>query len=581
MIDHNYFNDYTNLKDHENGEIIINMKNKIRYFSGGMKKYFFYHAMEGEIEGSLFTPKNVYVDDRECSLRLKQMIEQNYILTFMCILRLLFRDEKYHWVSILVCRKKDKDEDLLTLNIREIEGHILPEHASLYFPEKKYQDEFTYYMIVETMRSKVQEKFIYGENRQFAVAFVNMLNFYYINEHFGMGFGLELVQVLKEELHDATFMQQELFHICDDVFIICFYYQTIEEIKEWIKTREHKINEFLMLHGKSIQIKIKCGLYLNDDEITDVDAMIDFAKAANKSCRHSNMSVLIYDKEIQKEQLEQIMIVSNLDYALAQGEIEFYLQPKVSIHEDYEIAGAEALVRWNHHELGYIPPEKFIHVLENYQRVKELDLYIMKRVCTFIRNCIDQNVDIIPVSVNASYQSIMSDVYIQGILQLKDEYKIPDHCLIIEITETLDIQCNQQVLEVVDILHKQGFKIAMDDFGKGYSSLHLLSVLDIDELKLDKSLFDDMMISEKTRKVIRSILSMGKSMGMKLVAEGIEDENSVVALHEMNCDLIQGYYFLKPVPPVQFLEFVEQFHMKDDLISKLRATKKDSEIQVN
>ena len=244
-------------------------------------------------------------------------------------------------------------------------------------------------------------------------------------------------------------------------------------------------------------------------------------------------------------------IESEMYRALEEKQFMVYLQPKINL-SDGKLKGAEALVRWQHPEKGLITPDRFIPVFESNGFIIKLDEYMCREVCILLRNWIDAGLEPVPISVNLSRLHIYSGDVIGYLIGIIKKYKIPPQYLRLEVTETIFLGDTDKLNDVLTELHSLGFKVEMDDFGSGYSSLNMLKNVPVDTVKIDKEFFADESNKDKSKIVMTHTISMAKDLEMEVIAEGVETEEHVEFLKNSNCDVGQGFYFSKPMPLLEF-----------------------------
>lgn len=290
----------------------------------------------------------------------------------------------------------------------------------------------------------------------------------------------------------------------------------------------------------------------------DIDQVYHFASAARGAMRGKKGEYIkIFDQQILQEQLWKHKIEERMEAALAGGEFKLYLQPK--FHPVTEkIVGAEALVRWISPEDGMIPPGRFIPVFEENGFITKLDDYMISQVAKLQSEWKISGKKSIPVSVNVSRVNFVKEDLAEHICRIVDGYGA-DHARIeLELTESAFFGNKELLQKILRELKMCGFCISMDDFGAGYSSLNSLKDLPIDVLKLDMDFFREDGFKERGEIVVRETIRLAKSLHMKIVAEGIEKKEQVEFLAEQGCDMIQGYYFAKPMPIHEFNERAER-----------------------
>lgn len=227
-----------------------------------------------------------------------------------------------------------------------------------------------------------------------------------------------------------------------------------------------------------------------------------------------------------------------------------YLQPKCNISNG-KIVGAEALVRWVNPKKGIIPPMEFVPLFEKNGFVIKMDRYIWEEACKVIRRWMDAGVEPIPISINVSRKHLKNSSFVQTLNDLVEKYQIPKRCLEVEITETVE---ETQVSDGIGLLKENGFTLLMDDFGSGYSSLNTLKNTQFDVIKIDREFLQDFIGSDRGQKIVEHTIKMTKSIGLGMVAEGVETEEQAAFLNECGCHVAQGFFYAKPMEVTSFEE---------------------------
>jgi FOG: EAL domain len=237
--------------------------------------------------------------------------------------------------------------------------------------------------------------------------------------------------------------------------------------------------------------------------------------------------------------------------ALKNEEFKVFLQPKYLL-KDETIGGAEALVRWINNGKTVSTPNIFIPIFEQTRFILKFDMYMFENVCKLIRTWIDENKKLVTVSVNFSRLHFANKNFVNDLCSIADKYSVPHNLLEIEITESAVISNISALEEILNELHKQNFTFSIDDFGTGYSSLGMLKDISVDVIKIDKSFFDKCESDERARMVIDSVMKMTKPLKICTVAEGIEEKVYIDFLKKIGCDMVQGFYYSKPIPAEEF-----------------------------
>jgi EAL domain-containing protein (putative c-di-GMP-specific phosphodiesterase class I) len=263
--------------------------------------------------------------------------------------------------------------------------------------------------------------------------------------------------------------------------------------------------------------------------------------------------IVFYDVEMNKRRLWERKVEDDMYSALTNHEFKVYLQPKISTGEEC-LAGAEALVRWIHPTEGFIPPNKFIPIFEKNGFILQLDDYMLEEIAKQQAAWIAQGRKVVPISVNVSRAHFTREDLAEHICGIVDKYQVPHNVIELELTESAFFDDKEVLLGTVKKLRESGFIVSMDDFGAGYSSLNSLKELQLDVLKIDADFFRGVDSEDRGMLIVSEVIDLAKKLNMKIVAEGIESREQVDFLAEQECDLIQGYFFAKPMPINEFEE---------------------------
>lgn len=383
---------------------------------------------------------------------------------------------------------------------------------------------------------------------------VDISHFHIINERFGSKIGDSVLITLAKKLRDI---------IGNIGGIVCrkeadTFYVYSPHIDDYKKLLNDILDDLFTGELSQISARLKIGAYQNVDKSINISTRFDHAQMALNSI-HNNVvdniasyDIKLHDKEIFNEQL-----IDDFDKAIAENEFLVYYQPKFNIQNEKEyITSAEALVRWNHKKLGLISPGIFIPLFEDNGLIQKLDNYVWNSVAKQLKKWKDIYNKILPVSVNVSRIDIFDPNLINKFENIIKENELDHNDLILEITESAYTSNAELIISRVDELKKLGFCIEMDDFGTGYSSLNMISKLPIDVLKLDMSLIRQAFNEKKDTKILELIIDLAKHLGFKVVAEGVETKEQLEALKELGCDIVQGYYFSKPIPSSEFEKYL-------------------------
>lgn len=290
------------------------------------------------------------------------------------------------------------------------------------------------------------------------------------------------------------------------------------------------------------------GIYLIEDRSMRIAAMTDFASIAKDTIKYKfTTGIAIYNDSMLECQREDAKLVGSMMSGLENGEFIEYYQPKFSLNSE-GITSAEALVRWKKPDGEIIMPGRFIELFEKNGYIRKLDYYMFERVCSMLSDAQENGTPKVPIAVNFSRVHLYDAHFPDRIAALAKKYCVDTKYLIVELTESAFILEGKALIEVVDRLHNYGFSVAIDDFGSGFSSLNMLKDVNVDELKIDMKFLEGFERGGKVGTVVTSVIRMAKWLGIPAVAEGVETREQIEFLRTLGCDMIQGYYYSRPVP---------------------------------
>ena len=381
---------------------------------------------------------------------------------------------------------------------------------------------------------------------------IDVNRFHLTNELFGRMYGDEILcrisQCIQKTLKENGIACRRE---ADKFLIYCAHREDYEEMFD-------RLMEKVSDEGKGNRIRLRMGVYPKVDKSMEVEHRFDCAKVAGDTIRNNfTKTVAYYDDALHEEELFRARLLDEIDEAIAEEQFQVYFQPKYDIRGDVpQLCSAEALIRWQHPRLGMISPGVFISLFEENGLIQKLDHYVWKKSAEQIRQWRDTYGITIPVSVNVSRIDIYDPKLTAHFQQLIAENGLSPSDLYLEITESAYMEDSDQIIRIVETLRSMGFRVEMDDFGSGYSSLSMLSTLPIDVLKLDMNFISNIQSEEKAVHMVRLITDIAKYLSVLVVAEGVEREEQVQILKEIGCDIIQGYYFSRPVPAQEFDTFI-------------------------
>lgn len=405
----------------------------------------------------------------------------------------------------------------------------------------------------ETFKKKAQ-KLLTQTTKNYSLSYVDFADFKYINDVFGYKYGDEILINYAATISNELRTGEVLGRVSADNFVILRYYNEKNDIMVRQQQVDIKITEFMhdMYGGQAVSVQ--CGIcYLEDlAEDLQIEGILDRANYARKTVKTGlNRKYAVYDESIRKQLRYEKSIENRMLKSLENEEFLVYFQPKVDLQTGLATQ-AEALVRWQTDEGLIIPPDKFIPIFEKKYLISSLDQYVFKKVCAFIRRRLDAGLPVNTISVNVSRLQFYNSDFVKTYEDIKNKFRIPDHLLEIEITESIAFDNVTFLEKTVSELKSKGFLISIDDFGTGFSSLSLLKNIPIDVLKIDQSFFRESIHKEKDNIVIKGIIDLVNKLSIRTVAEGIETAEQVAFLKSVNCNMIQGYFFYRPLPEDKF-----------------------------
>ena len=374
----------------------------------------------------------------------------------------------------------------------------------------------------------------------YALVYLNVVNFRLLNIEKGVAEGDKCLVKISNLLRE-TYKNGYISRISGDHFAVL---DTYDDIVERTRAVERAFDKS---YGRHFDVKCKFGIYKIDFiNGATLESSLTFAKLASDFIKNDDsQNVVEYSSDIARQIQTRTYVVDNLDEALDSGWINVYFQPVVRTLTG-SLCGMESLVRWIDPVMGFLRPDQFISALEDAHLIHKVDSYMVEQVCRILHERMKAKKPVVPVSINFSrIDFILCDML--GIVESAvKKYEIPRDFLHIEITESMIASDEELMRNVIRSFRDAGYEVWMDDFGSGYSSLTLLKDYDFDMLKLDMKFLSE--LSEKSRSIVRSTISMAKDIGIKTLAEGIETEEQLRFLNDIGCGMIQGYYYGKPEP---------------------------------
>lgn len=384
---------------------------------------------------------------------------------------------------------------------------------------------------------------------------VNFTRFHLLNQLKGRNFGDEVLNAIADGIRKVLLKTGGIAgrNEADSFYLYIPHQDDYEIILQ-------KINEVLSSLLKPSEIRLRLGVYSDSERQFAMAQRFDHAVQACNSLRNKtsgSTDICIYDDNMAEKEVFDAHLLQDFEAAIEQKQFKVVYQPKFNIKGDKPVlCSAEALVRWVHPELGFIRPDIFIQLFEENGLVTKLDRYVWEESAKQIRRWKEDLGVTVPVSVNVSRVDIAAPDMSDFISKIVKENGLSTSEYMLEITESAYTSDSKHIIEVVENLRSLGHKVEMDDFGSGYSSLNMLTDMPIDVIKMDKAFIRNIQPGNKAMHLVELVLDIAKYLEVPVVAEGVETEEELKMLKDAGCDIIQGYYFSKPIPPEEMSRFV-------------------------
>lgn len=382
-----------------------------------------------------------------------------------------------------------------------------------------------------------------GKGKQFYIFTFDIENFKYINKLYSFSFGDAILKRLYEGIQARLFAGEYIARIYSDHFVAFLQYADAARLTLLLEA----VSEV-----NGIKIYLAAGLYPITDTSDSINLMVDKANIAARSNKGtSRKHITVYSESFDKQLIKNEQLKRAVEQALVQDEIVPFFQPKVDINTG-KLVGAEALARWITKEGKLISPGEFIPVCETTGLIVSVDMTIFEKTLRFIKENLDRNVICAPISVNFSQLHFLDDDFLNTIINKIKEFDVPPQYIELELTESVIFDNHQNISNFITSLHEHGLTVSMDDFGSGYSSLNMLKDIPIDVLKIDRGFLKGTVNSERQRTIFAAVAQMAHNLNIKVVVEGVENEENISLMREYGCTVAQGFYYAKPMDATAF-----------------------------
>lgn len=468
--------------------------------------------------------------------------------------------------NVLYLKRKD-ELGLLTENVnalsKDLQSYVTDLNKSKELIEyQAYHDPLTGLLNRRYLQEKLKS-FIDHANETgdtVSVLFIDMDRFKQVNDSFGHNKGDEILKIVAERIITSLPRDKSIItRQGGDEFIILLLSHNLTETKAAAEKIVHTLKKIYVLDGNEIYLGASCGISFFPEHTTNMDTLVVYADLAMYSAKKlGGNKVIVYSEKLIQSDIERPRFEARLRKAVASGSVEVYYQPKVNV-EAGTIFGAEALLRWNDKELGFVSPELFIPIAEDIGLIHPLWEFVMKEACQQVSKWNRTRSTPLSVSVNFSARQFQEPcTMVKQVKEILKESQLGPKNFEIEITESILLSNSSEIVESLKTLQNMGIAISIDDFGTGYSSLNYLKNLPIDILKIDKSFIQDIH-KDANSEIPEAIINLARSLHLNVIAEGVEEEYQKDFLLSKSCVQMQGYLFSKPLNKVEFEQFLQSY----------------------
>jgi diguanylate cyclase (GGDEF)-like protein len=392
-----------------------------------------------------------------------------------------------------------------------------------------------------------------------ACIFLDLDRLKFTNDTLGHQAGDALLSYVAKRLKKVVNEKGILARVGGDEFIILLFGDQVAFAENLTSKIIEEMEIPFTINRSQIRVTVSAGVAIYPSDAANASELIRFADLAMyESKRNGKNRVTFFNRLLNEKLKRSVQIEKALVQAISRNELYLLYQPKIEVTTG-KISGVEALLRWNHPELGHISPVEFIPIAEEKDLICELGDWVLKEACAQSVEWNDKNQQPMKIAVNISPLQFSKEDFLTRLKEIIGETKMDPRDLELEITESSSLAFEEQVGIKLNQIKEMGISISLDDFGTGYSSFKHLNQLPIEVLKIDKSFVDQLIGNSDQESIVRSMIQLGHNLNMKVLVEGVESKSQVDWLTRESCDLIQGYYYSKPVSPNEILEMLQQY----------------------
>lgn len=397
---------------------------------------------------------------------------------------------------------------------------------------------------------------ISDKTKKYLIVAADICDFHYINTSYGYDTGDAILKDIADLMTEAV-PDGKMLLACrayTDHFVALFerQYDNVSVVYDFVRMYKTAVHNKISERISSISPNMNVGVYLLDGTEENIIAAVDKANVARRTGKGNyNIPCVIYSERLMDIKENGAKILPIFEEAVKNDSIVVYLQPKISA-ETQELVGAEALSRLIDSNGQIIPPNIFIGALEKTGKIVELDFYVLRHICKLIKDWIGEGIKPVPISFNLSRIHFFSSTIVDDIIAVVEEYGVPSEYIEVEVTESVFFEEASVIIEKVERLRDYGFKVSVDDFGAGYSSLNLIGILPVDIIKLDRGFVKDSLKTKRGNDVIKGLIKILNEINLDIVCEGVETKEEEQVIKDYGCKDIQGFLYDRPIPVTDF-----------------------------
>lgn len=408
------------------------------------------------------------------------------------------------------------------------------------------------------------------QNTRFLMLLLDLDNFKTINDNLGHDAGDELLKLVADRLVVDSRDNDLVIRLGGDEFIMLV--ENIEpeiQIDDICESIINRVRQNCQINGRRLQITVSIGGAIFPEHGNNINILkrnADLAMYEAKALGRNQYC--LYQSKMGDSAANRLIVQNDLRSAIDDGQLTLHYQPKVNA-KNHTVVGCEALVRWQHPDYGLLMPDSFIAISEESGLIKELDYYVLQQACRQMADWQQQHNIQLSTAINLSGQHFSDHKIIHRIEWVLAEHNIPAHLLGIEVTEAILIGDVDNAMVIIQAIRDLGVSVSLDDFGTGYSSLSYLRQLPVNTVKLDREFICNVLRDPKDAQLTEGIINLANSLGLNLIAEGVETQQQEQFLLKLGCEIIQGNYYLKPSPPEDLISWIQSSPLFQNKIAQL------------